>query len=219
VRLIFMDVQMPVMDGIVATTRIRELEQGRTRVPIVALTANAMTGDYEKCMTAGMDSFLTKPLNVDRLREVLDNFGLQVRPAAHEDSKDQRSNAAAIVASGRPPIDLDRLNALTDGDPVFTAELLTTFYDSAGKCLDDIALFLTGNEREQIARTAHRLKGAASNIHAEGVAQLAGALETAATNLTRSELGDQAAILHAQTVRTIEFLRAAQQDGFRSSAA
>ena len=179
-----------------------------------------MPGDYEKCMSAGMDSFLTKPLNVARLREVLDNFGLKVGPAVPADSKDHRSeNGGATALSGRPPIDLDRLNALTDGDPVFTAELLTTFYDSAGKCLDDIALFLTGNEREQIARTAHRLKGAASNIHAEGVAQLAGALETAATNLTRSELGDQAAILHAQTVRTIEFLRAAQQDGFRSSAA
>ena len=219
VRLIFMDVQMPVMDGIVATARIRELEQGRARIPIVALTANAMAGDYEKCMAAGMDSFLTKPLNVERLREVLDNFGLRVRPSVHQDISDPRSDGGANSVPGRPPIDLDRLNVLTDGDPVFTAELLTTFYDSAGKCLDDIALFLTGNEREQIARTAHRLKGAASNIHAEGVAKLAGALETAATNLSRSELDDQAAILHAQTVRTIEFLRAAQQDGFRSSAA
>ncbi|MET0498743.1 MAG: ATP-binding protein [Steroidobacteraceae bacterium] len=219
VRLIFMDVQMPVMDGIVATARIRELEQGRARIPIVALTANAMAGDYEKCMAAGMDSFLTKPLNVERLREVLDNFGLRVRPSVHQDISDPRSDGGANSVPGRPPIDLDRLNVLTDGDPVFTAELLSTFYDSAGKCLDDIALFLTGNEREQIARTAHRLKGAASNIHAEGVAKLAGALETAATNLSRSELDDQAAILHAQTVRTIEFLRAAQQDGFRSSAA
>ncbi len=71
-----MDVQMPVMDGYTATRQIRDLERGRRRTPIVALTANAMTGQLERCLEAGMDGLLTKPLEVERLEEVLERFGL-----------------------------------------------------------------------------------------------------------------------------------------------
>ena len=76
--IVFMDLQMPVMDGLSATTRIRELEaaEQRSRVPICALTANASYADEERCRTAGMDAFLTKPLDVERLRAVLQQFGV-----------------------------------------------------------------------------------------------------------------------------------------------
>jgi PAS domain S-box-containing protein len=75
-RLVLMDVQMPVMDGYTATRQIRDLERGRMRTPIVALTANAMTGQLERCLQSGMDGLLTKPLEPERLEEVLDRFGL-----------------------------------------------------------------------------------------------------------------------------------------------
>ena len=75
-RLVLMDVQMPVMDGYTATRQIRDLERGRMRTPIVALTANAMTGQLERCLQCGMDGLLTKPLEPERLEEVLDRFGL-----------------------------------------------------------------------------------------------------------------------------------------------
>jgi two-component system, sensor histidine kinase and response regulator len=77
-RLVLMDVQMPVMDGYTATRQIRDLERGRMRTPIVALTANAMTGQLERCLQSGMDGLLTKPLEPARLEEVLDRFGLGV---------------------------------------------------------------------------------------------------------------------------------------------
>jgi len=77
-RLVLMDVQMPVMDGYTATRQIRDLERGRARTPIVALTANAMTGQLERCLQCGMDGLLTKPLEAARLEEVLDRFGLNV---------------------------------------------------------------------------------------------------------------------------------------------
>jgi two-component system sensor histidine kinase/response regulator len=73
-----MDVQMPGMDGYTATRTIRDLEKGRMRTPIVALTANAMTGQLERCLQCGMDGLLTKPLVPERLEEVLDRFGLGV---------------------------------------------------------------------------------------------------------------------------------------------
>jgi two-component system, sensor histidine kinase and response regulator len=75
-RLVLMDVQMPGMDGYTATRTIRDLEKGRMRTPIVALTANAMTGQLERCLQCGMDGLLTKPLEPERLEEVLDRFGL-----------------------------------------------------------------------------------------------------------------------------------------------
>ena len=92
--IILMDLQMPVMDGITATMRIRELEtgDGRPTTPIVALTANAMASQLERCVEAGMDGFLTKPLEIPRLHETLTKFGLRV---THEET--------AMVRAEEPP--------------------------------------------------------------------------------------------------------------------
>ncbi|MEJ0040462.1 MAG: ATP-binding protein [Gammaproteobacteria bacterium] len=78
--LVLMDVQMPIMDGLTATSEIRRRTGMRPRTPIVALTAGAMTGDLQRCLDAGMDAMLTKPLEVDRLEEALERFGLRVPP-------------------------------------------------------------------------------------------------------------------------------------------
>jgi len=77
-EIVFMDIQMPVMDGYAATQRIRELQQGGTRIPIVALTANAMVGQLEECLAAGMDGLLTKPIDVERLEQTLRQWGMSV---------------------------------------------------------------------------------------------------------------------------------------------
>ncbi len=88
--LVLMDLQMPVMDGLAATARIRALEATqRARTPIVALTANAMAGQLEVCLAADMDGFLTKPLEVARLREVLHRFGLTAAAAASQHAAGQ----------------------------------------------------------------------------------------------------------------------------------
>jgi CheY-like chemotaxis protein len=84
--LILMDCQMPEMDGYEATRRIREREHGTRHIPIVAITANAMESDLERCLTSGMDSYLTKPIDFAKLRDALETWGIDYRaPRATSD--------------------------------------------------------------------------------------------------------------------------------------
>ncbi len=171
---------MPVMDGLTATRRIRELERAERRTPIVALTANAMSGQLERCMEAGMDGFLTKPLEITRLHETLDRYGLGANPG-----DDCRCNARL---GRRRAVDLARLNEITDGDPDFAHELAATFVASGEQVLQEIRDALAGVDRSALGRAAHKLKGASANIHAEALRDLAYALETQAANLDQPRL-------------------------------
>ena len=172
--LVLMDLQMPVMDGVTAATTLREWElvgELAYRTPIVALTANAMQGDQERCETAGMDGFLTKPLDIDRLRETLTQFGLQCSTGA-PDSLDGES----------PPIDLARFNELADGDVEFANELAKTFIVSGVELISDIRAALAVEDRDALGRAAHKLKGACANIYAESLRALAARLESDAVD-------------------------------------
>ena len=84
--LILMDCQMPEMDGYETTRRIREGEHGRRRVPILAITANAMENDLDRCLASGMDAYLTKPIDFIKLRDALETWGIDYRaPRATSD--------------------------------------------------------------------------------------------------------------------------------------
>nr|WP_298717180.1 response regulator [uncultured Steroidobacter sp.] len=196
--LILMDLQMPVMDGLTATLRIREREtgDGRPNTPIVALTANAMASQLERCMEAGMDAFLTKPLEIPRLHEILTRFGLRI--AAEEPS--------AVSADTNVPVHLSRLNELTDGDPEFTRELVTTFIASGEQALDEARAALAALDRAGLSRIAHKLKGASANVHAEPLRDLSHLLEAQASNLDQQRLSELVAQLATELGRAREFL-------------
>jgi PAS domain S-box-containing protein len=159
---VLMDCQMPVMDGFMATHSIREAEQagGARRLPIIALSANVMTEDRERCIAAGMDAHLAKPLDSARLAEYLGRFLTeQPRPAE---------------------VDLQALRELTGGDADFEQELVGTFLQSGDQCLADIIEALAKSDLDTIGKRAHSLKGASANIHAHGLSAAASQLEIAA---------------------------------------
>jgi PAS domain S-box-containing protein len=193
---ILMDMQMPVMDGLEATQRIRELEKGRRRkTPIVALTANAMMGTLERCLEAGMDDYLTKPLDISRLQDVLDRF------------IGGRTEAAAAAAA--PQLDASiraRLQEIAGGDPDFVSELVSAFVLGGEEALREIELALRAQDLETVGRAAHKLKGASANLHIDALAALAASLEQSAKAGKGDESRESMAKIAAEFQRTVELL-------------
>ena len=158
---VLMDCQMPVMDGFTTTRHIRAAEAQKgdgAHLPIIALTANVMSEDRERCLAAGMDAYLGKPLEPSQLGDCLDRY--------------LRADAAAEV-------DLEALHELTGGDADFERELIATFITSGDQCLAEIVAALEVSDLETAGRRAHALKGASANMHAHTLSQAASNLENA----------------------------------------
>jgi PAS domain S-box-containing protein len=179
--LILMDMQMPVMDGVTATREIRGLERGGRHVPIVALTANVMAGQLERCLEAGMDDFLAKPLDIHRLRDVLDRFGL-----ASKQAEDDTRRATILFADS--PLDMARIDSIAAGDRDFANELLNLFIEGTQQSLSVLRDAAINNDKITVAREAHKLKGACGNVGATRLAQLAEQVESAIGHLSEREL-------------------------------
>jgi two-component system, sensor histidine kinase and response regulator len=197
--LILMDLQMPVMDGLTATRHIRNGEIGKTRTPIVALTANAMTGQLEQCLAADMDDLVTKPLEDTRLREALSRFGLAAAPG-------KSPHFTHLAQFGPAPIDLGRLHQVCGGDAQFERELATAFEVSGTSVLDELANALATMDRGAIARTAHQIKGAGANICAHLLTEVATLLEAEAPIAEPARLLELGENLRVGFLRTNEFL-------------
>jgi PAS domain S-box-containing protein len=170
---VLMDVQMPELDGFEASREInRRWPRGR-RPRIVAMTANAMQGDRERCEAAGMDDYVSKPIRVDELVAALERCGRRpVGPGA------PGGPAVALDAAAVDPVAVERLTA-TMGGP-FVAELIDTFVEDGRALVATLRRALAGPDVDAFRRAAHSLKSNAETLGATGLAALARELEAMA---------------------------------------
>ena len=167
------DIHMPHMDGYELTARIREAERNGKRpghTPIVAVTANALKGEEERCIEAGMDAYLVKPVNIDRLRGTLERW-LSVG--------DGRGHTAANGGDNGSAIDRSVLGAWLGDDRAAIDSLLKKFRDTAVDTQREIDSASKAGNLAALAAAAHKLKGAAQAVGANGVGTAAAALEQA----------------------------------------
>jgi PAS domain S-box-containing protein len=188
---VFMDIQMPVMDGYTATRLIRERECVERRTPIVALTANAMTGQLERCLSAGMDGLLTKPIAIERLREVLERYALADTASEVLAESDVAALVTASVPVPPPAVDISQLSELAGEDQEFVRSVVLSFEKSMAQLLATMHAAASQGEAQQLARAAHQVKGAAANLHATVLSGLAADLEANARTLSQAQMQDR----------------------------
>jgi PAS domain S-box-containing protein len=215
-KLVLMDVQMPVMDGYTATREIRAREGSRRRVPIVALTANAMTGQLERCLEAGMDGLLTKPLAVEALQDVLERYGLAMTESKLGDA--QVENLVTTPA-GPPPVDLAQLQELAGDDAEFILSIAESFAKSSAQLLESLRTGAAKGDATQMTKAAHALKGAAANLYAATLRDQSADVESSAAKFSRAELDTRIAAIARECERVCVALHGLATTAASSAAA
>jgi hypothetical protein len=175
---VLMDCQMPQMDGYEATRAIRAQEAPGHRLPVIAMTASAIAGERERCLQAGMDDFLTKPIDVGLLATTLQRWTGGRR--APEPRAEAAGSDLADVHADTDVLDDRRLEELRDlepGDPSMLLRFIDRFGDGARKRLADLVEAHNGGDAESQGRIAHGLKGSASNLGAAVLAALCKEIE------------------------------------------
>ncbi|GGY56996.1 response regulator [Pseudoduganella albidiflava] len=211
--LVLMDCQMPVMDGIAATAEIRrhEQQQGRARqLPVIAITANALQGDRETCLAAGMDDYLSKPFTKAMLSETLSRWIALPRAAlVHHD--EARRTVSGGTAPPSAPVRgainrhaLDAIRALSaDKGEVLLRRVLHAFIDDTPGRLASLHEAIAAGNAGSLRKVAHSLKSSSANIGAETLAQLSKDME----QLGRNDINGDAAVLLSSMEREYTTVR------------
>jgi len=182
IDLVLMDFQMPEWDGLTATRAIRawEEEEGLPRLPIVALTANAMAGFERTCLEAGMDGLLIKPLKEAELVTTLARW-LTGRAKSRKGPLQPFQAATAGKDSSPAPgprlFQAEKIRKLCHGDPARIEEMLLLFISSTEPLLEALSRAIRAGDATQAARQAHQIKGAAAYLGAEEMTRHAAATE------------------------------------------
>ncbi|TKB25515.1 response regulator [Desulfopila sp. IMCC35006] len=229
--LVFMDCQMPIMDGYAAATAIRKMEQGKApkkHIPIIALTANALEGDREKCLLAGMDDYISKPFKQEVILTILDHWanGSSMASAGHtsiEDTEPEMVPCETPPSQGRTPgndisihaapIDISILNTLKslqmEGQPDILGRVVSAYLKSSEPLVAKLHESLVVEDFAAVKNNAHSLKSSSANVGAKKLSELCRELEmlniehtyAAATNLVSgigSEFIRVKAALHSE---------------------
>jgi CheY-like chemotaxis protein len=158
---VLMDVEMPVMNGFEATAKIRTHEQiVGTHIPIIAMTAHAMVGDKERCLIAGMDNYISKPLRSDELFTILEDIAVHI-------SSRTVAQSTANSSPSEETFDRQELLALLDGDVTLLTELTEIFWENSPDLITQMRSALADGDPHTLTYAAHTLKGSVGNFAAK----------------------------------------------------
>ncbi|KAB0537102.1 ATP-binding protein [Xanthomonas cissicola] len=206
--MVFMDCQMPVLDGYAATRRWRamETESGGRPVPIVAMTANAMAGDRERCLAAGMDDYLSKPVAREQLDACLQRWlprqALLPGPSpAGQATHDPESASAAAQARALPILDNSVIDELYEVAGADTIAILQLFLEDAPLIIEQLEAAATNRDSMQLRDLSHTLKSSSANVGAQAVSNAARRIELAARTGTIERPSVMVALVIAEYAR------------------
>jgi CheY-like chemotaxis protein/HPt (histidine-containing phosphotransfer) domain-containing protein len=198
---VLMDVQMPGMDGLQATAALRRREAGTGRhVPVIALTAHAMQGDRERCIAAGMDGYVTKPISGATLARAI--AAVLGRPSAAASVEDHTQLPGAVAAVGEPAvIDTPALLRRLGGNRALLAQVVQLFRTDCTKRMSELAAAVASQDWTRLCREAHTLKGTLGNMCANGAYAASLRLETLARSQSSADLTEAFQSLTAEIDR------------------
>jgi PAS domain S-box-containing protein len=177
--LLLTDLHMPEMDGFELTSAVRSLGTHKQRIPIVALTANALKGEKEHCLSAGMDDYLSKPVQLEDLRLILEKYLFTHKPAAETESVSSSPMPESEPESTAAPVNVHVLEELVGNDPTMIKEMLLDFRASAGKIAAELHTAYQTGQYATAGSLAHKLKSSARSVGALALGELCAEMEQA----------------------------------------
>jgi len=171
--IVLMDIQMPDMDGYEATRRIRQMEGPKAKVPIIAITAHALSGEREKCIAAGMNDYLAKPVSLEQV-------GAVIRLWASKDSKETAAGPDVMEQDDQYVLDRERVSsflAISRTQDGFLDELVRTFREDVPSRIDALRSAAMNGDANDLALAAHALKSSSGSVGAKRMLTMASSLE------------------------------------------
>ncbi len=216
--LVFMDMMMPVMDGLEATQRIRAGEPAGVHLPIVAMTANAMLADRERCLMAGMDDYISKPVEITEVQRVLTRFSSAGWRAGQLPEPHPSPTDSSMDARPDEGFEFDYDQALADSDQEVLDIVAGAFTAQWPLDLLHMTQALASGDMSPLLHTAHALKGTVGMFGARPVVVLAQELEALATLAGAAPNGPSAASVSAMTAMTASLAMLQTQIGYLLAA-
>ncbi|NWF89608.1 MAG: response regulator [Ignavibacteriaceae bacterium] len=196
---ILMDVQMPEMDGFTATQQIRKLDNQKKNTPIIAITAHALKGDREKCLDAGMNDYITKPIQANQLAKILDSW-INIEVGLKEKQPVEVKQVDGIFNQ-------QRFNEMSLGDVIFQRELLMDYFEDLELRMNRLDDYIAKHELEKVVKEIHTIKGSSFSIGATRIGEEALGIELSGKNSDWESLIHRMSTLKSAIEQTKEVVK------------